>query len=120
MLDYLNKLVKKYGWRFLILGGIGKMISLTCVVGIYGHWFAPALPDDAEPVEVFLHPDSVENHTALAQIKSAVNGSDGAGDRLARLIWRTASRLGNILLSRVRGLVKLLRCLLSGTVKPLA
>ena len=87
MVDYLNKLVKKYGWRFLILGGIGKMISLTCVVGIYGHWFAPALPDDAEPVEVFLHPDSVANHTALDQIKSAVNGSDGAGDRLARLIW---------------------------------
>lgn len=83
MVQYFKKLVKKYGWRFLILGGIGKLISLTCVVGIYGHWFASIIPEDAEPIEVFIHPDLVY----IDQITSAVNEGGGAGERLGRLIW---------------------------------
>lgn len=83
MVQYFKKLVKKYGWRFLILGGIGKLISLTCVVGIYGHWFAPIISADAEPVVIHLHPDS----ELIDQITSDINAADGAGDRLARLIW---------------------------------
>ena len=67
----------------MIIGGIGKLISLTCLVGIYGHWFAPIIPAEAESVVIHLHPDSV----LLDQITLDINAAEGAGDRLARLIW---------------------------------
>lgn len=82
MVQYFKNLVKKYGWRFLILGGIGKMISLTCVVGIYGHWFAPVLSSDLPDAIIYISPE-----TELDSIAADIEAAGGHGERMGRLIW---------------------------------
>lgn len=82
MVKYFKNLVKKYGWRFLILGGVGKMISLTCVVGIYGHWFAPVLPSDMPEAVIYLNPGA-----GVEELKAEIDSAGGHGERLGRLLW---------------------------------
>ena len=59
----LKKYIKKYGLPLVIIGGLGKLTSIICVFGIYGHWFSTLLPDESENITVYLDPeDTLEEY----------------------------------------------------------
>ena len=35
----VKKYIKKYGLPLVIVGGVGKLISITLVFVVWGHWF---------------------------------------------------------------------------------
>ena len=86
LIRMMKGMVKKYGWKFLIYGGIGKLISLTIFVGILGHWYGGLLKNEEAVAAIYLTPgSSIEE--MLAEVDSAVSKAGGHGDRLARVLW---------------------------------
>jgi len=86
LIRMMKGMVKKYGWKFLIFGGIGKLISLTIFVGILGHWYGGLLNNEEGVATIYLTPGSTTEEM-LAEVDSAVTRAGGHGDRLARLLW---------------------------------
>ncbi len=82
----LKAMVKKYGWKFLIYGGIGKLISLTIFVGLLGHWYGGLLNNEEAVATIYLIPGSTTEEM-LAEVDSAVSRAGGHGDRIARVLW---------------------------------
>ena len=80
--DYFWKQVKKYGLKVVIIGIIGKIISMTTVfVGIpYWFWNSKLLPKTKPRTEILLHlhPDS-SNKSHLALIENTVSEAGGYG-----------------------------------------
>ena len=84
----LKKYIKKYGLPLVIIGGLGKLTSIICVFGIYGHWFSTLLPDESENITVYLDPENTLEEY-LITIEDVVTKSGGHGERLIRtLSWR--------------------------------
>ena len=86
--DYFWKQVKKYGLKLVIIGGIGKVISMTTVfVGIpYWFWNTALLPETSNPVSLYLHPDST-NESHLHYIEAEISNAGGYGGVMANAMW---------------------------------
>ncbi len=86
--NYFWKQVKKYGLKVVIIGGIGKIISMTTVfIGIpYWFWNSSLLPEESETVNIYLHPDSaLESH--INTIKFEINSKGGYGGVMMNSMW---------------------------------
>ena len=86
MKQYIEKLVKKYGWKFLIIGGIGKLISFTTFVVVLGHWFGGLLPEEDSVATIYIYPESTLEEKVEA-VRVGVNEAGGHGDRICRVLW---------------------------------
>ena len=86
--DYFWKQVKKYGLKLVIIGGIGKIISMTTVfIGIpYWFWNSELLPENSEPINIYLHPDS-SNESHINTIKFEINRNGGFGGVMSNSMW---------------------------------
>ena len=86
--DYFWKQVKKYGLKLVIIGGIGKIISMTTVfIGIpYWFWNSALLPENSEPINIYLHPDS-SNESHINTIKFEINRNGGFGGVMSNSMW---------------------------------
>ena len=88
--DYFWKQVKKYGLKVVIIGIIGKIISMTTVfVGIpYWFWNSKLLPKTKPRTEILLHlhPDS-SNKSHLALIENTVSEAGGYGGVMSNALW---------------------------------
>ncbi|MAO46030.1 MAG: aminodeoxychorismate lyase [Crocinitomicaceae bacterium] len=88
--NYFWKQVKKYGLKVVIIGIIGKIISMTTVfVGIpYWFWNSTLLPETDPRTEVILrlHPDS-SNESHLELIENTVSEAGGYGGVLCNALW---------------------------------
>jgi UPF0755 protein len=84
----LKKYIKKYGLPLVIIGGLGKLTSIICVFGIYGHWFGTMLPEESGNITIYLDPENtVEEHLLI--LEEEVKKYDGHGKRLSRVLyWR--------------------------------
>jgi len=84
----LKKYIKKYGLPLVIIGGLGKLTSIICVFGIYGHWFGTMLPDNSENITIYLDPENtLEEHQLI--IEEEIVKFGGHGERLTRVLyWR--------------------------------
>ena len=84
----LKKYIKKYGLPLVIIGGLGKLTSIICVFGIYGHWFVTLLPEKSGDITIYLDPENtVEEHQLI--IEEEVVKLGGHGVRLTRVLyWR--------------------------------
>ena len=86
LVNTIKGLVKKYGWKFLIIGGVGKLISFTSVLVILGHWYGGLLSEEGAQAEIYLYPEySLEQN--LDAIEEAIDEAGGHGDRVRRVIW---------------------------------
>ena len=81
-----SKLVKNYGWKFLIIGGIGKLISFTTFVVVLGHWFGGLLPEEDSVATIYIYPESTLEEKVEA-VRVGVNEAGGHGDRICRVLW---------------------------------
>lgn len=86
--DYFWKQVKKYGLKLVIIGGIGKIISMTTVfIGIpYWFWNSALLPENSETINIYLHPDS-SNESHINTIKFEINRNGGFGGVMSNSMW---------------------------------
>ena len=86
--DYFWKQVKKYGFKLVIIGGIGKIISMTTVfIGIpYWFWNSALLPNNNESISIYLHPDSA-NESHINTIKFEINRNGGYGGVMSNSMW---------------------------------
>lgn len=86
--DYFWKQVKKYGLKLVIIGGIGKIISMTTVfIGIpYWFWSSALLPENSESISIYLHPDS-SNESYSNTIKFEINRNGGYGGVMSNSMW---------------------------------
>ena len=84
----LKKYIKKYGLPLVIIGGLGKLTSIICVFGIYGHWFVTLLPEKSGNITIYLDPkNTVEEQ--LTNLEEEVTKHGGHGERLSRVLyWR--------------------------------
>jgi UPF0755 protein len=84
----IKKYIKKYGLPLVILGGVGKLTSIICVFGIYGHWFGTLLPSESENITIYLNPEyTIQEHQLI--IEEEVIKAGGHGERLTRVLyWR--------------------------------
>jgi len=84
----LKKYIKKYGLPLVIIGGLGKLTSIICVFGIYGHWFSTMLPEKSGNITIYLDPENTaEEHLLI--LEEEVKKYDGHGERLSRVLyWR--------------------------------
>ena len=84
----LKKYIKKYGLPLVIIGGLGKLTSIICVFGIYGHCFSTMLPEKSGNITIYLDPENTaEEHLLI--LEEEVKKYDGHGERLSRVLyWR--------------------------------
>ena len=79
----LKKYIKKYGLPLVIIGGLGKLTSIVCVFGIYGHWFSTMLPKNSENITIYLDAgNTLEEHQLMIEEEVTKHGGHGA-----RLSW---------------------------------
>ena len=84
----VKKYIKKYGLPLVIVGGVGKLISITLVFVVWGHWFGGLMPSDSSSLIVYVHPGDSEEDK-LRHIMEDVNEAGGHGERLFNTIdWR--------------------------------
>ena len=86
--NYFWKQVKKYGLKLVIIGAIGKVISMTTVfIGIpYWFWNSPLLTEESQTVSIYLHPDStIESH--LHAIETQISENGGYGGVMINAMW---------------------------------
>ena len=81
----LQKYIRKYGLPLVIIGGLGKLTSIICVFGIYGHWFGTLLPSESENITIYLDPErTIQEHLLILEEEVIKHG--GHGERLTRVL----------------------------------
>ena len=83
-----KKYIKKYGLPLVIIGVVGKLTSIICVFGIYGHWFVSLLPEKSGNITIYLDPENTIEEQ-LTTLEEEVKKYGGHGERLSRVLyWR--------------------------------